>query len=244
MWIYAAIYLAQTVLPPLITALLAWLLYRLVFRRRRWTILPSLFLALALSCVPALLDRSALNRDLARYAPDEITPDRIILPSGPLLHLQESNHAGITCDLDCPFSDLPFVSQVAIDDLRRLTDEQGNPLDARLDLWSALDNPDRSQAFPFRYAFISAPVYWYATAIGVADYRKSYWPKDGKGVHMLVELPPDGILDLTTAATHYLRFNIQTDLARYLFWGIGRQTEQQPSTSQIFQDLLAISQAE
>ena len=244
MRIYAVIYLAQYVLPLLITAALAWLLYRLVFRRRRWAILPSLVLALALSCIPALLDRMALSRDLAQYAADEIRPDRIALPPGPLLHLQESNHAGITCDWDCPFADLPFVTEITTDDLLRFTDLQGDLLKAPIDLWRVSENPNRSQPYPYRYAFISVPTYWYATAIGVADYRKPYWPEDGKGVHMLVELPPDGILDLRSATTHYRHFNIQTDLASYFFWGISGETVQDPPVSEMFQDIATASRVE
>lgn len=244
MWIYAVIFLVQYVLPPLITAALAWLLYRLVFRRRRWAILPSLAIALLLSCIPALLDRTALSRDLAQYALDEIRPDRITLPPGPLLHLQESNHAGITCDLDCPFADLPFVTQVATDDLRRFTDMQGDPLEAPLDLWSAVEHADRSRPFPYRYAFISAPTYWYAKAIGVADYRKPHWPRDGKGAHMLIELPPDGMLDLQSATTQYRRFNIQRNRAYYFLWGIASETEQYPTVAEIFQDIANAARAE
>ncbi|MFC3526621.1 hypothetical protein ACFOMH_00445 [Paracoccus mangrovi] len=231
------LFLILYMLPLLLTALLAVLLYRLIFRGRRWGMAISVALALAASCVQPVLDRIALWRDLDRYAADEIRPDRLILPPGRLLHLQEGNHAGVTCDAECPFDTLSFVTGSTELELR-------DAVDWPLNLWDMLPEADPAEPFPYRYAFVSVSTTSYAGMLGLTDlYRKPDWPDIGvsKGVHMLVEIPQDGVLDLTQAPVHFRRFNLQADLAMAPFWGIVSSSTIWPEVGTIFADLAAVT---
>lgn len=180
--IYFILFLVNYVLPLLLTAGLALLLYRLLRRRLRYAAPLSIGIALALSCAQPAYDWIMLRRDLARYAPDELRPETLQLAPGALLHLQEGNHRGVTCGPICAFSRLPFVTSSTTADLTR------NSEDWSPDLWPLLPQADRSQPFPYRYAFISVSTFVYAKALGFdRDYRKPYWPSDAKAVHMLVD---------------------------------------------------------
>lgn len=251
MWIIAALHVGMVVFAFALTAVTTWLLYRFVFRRRLWSVVPSLAIALALSCIPAVIERLSIRSDLAGFAADEVRPGQLTLQPGSLLHVQDYNHAGLTChEQECPFAMLPFVTHAAEAEIDAITDPQGDPTGMPLDMWRLLEREipalaDRSQPFPYRYAYISASVYWYATAIGAEDYRKPEWPENGKGVHMLVELPADGLLDLTDdGSVHFRRFNLQDDLDDPLMWGIRSENVQTPTAEAIFQDLAQISAAE
>ncbi len=236
--IYLAIFLIFYVLPLALTALVALVLYRLVFRRRRWGMAISVGLALALSSIPPVLDRVMLRRELARYAPDEIRPTRLTLAPGPLLHLQEANHAGVTCGAECAFDALPFVTESAVLDLRN------HAAAGPLNLWDMLPAADRAQPFPYRYAFVSISTTSYAGMLGLIDhYRKPYWPEIGisKGAHMLVEIPESGVLDLARAPVHFRRFNLQADLAQAPFWGFAEHTAIFPEVGEIFADLAGVA---
>lgn len=237
MSIYLAIAAWQYLLPLLLTGLLAWLVWRHGFRRRPRAIPLALGIAILLSCWPAAWDRLVIWRDLAALAQDEIRPERLALPPGPLLHLQNTNVAGVTCDTDCPFDTLPFASAVTTTDLQLVTSLAGDPASLPLDLWAALPDPDRSRPFPYRYVFISGPDYWYAEAMGATDYRMPHWPESSFGLHMLAEVPPDGLLDLAGETVLYRRFNIQEEQALWGFWGFASKTLQQPSPGMIFSDL-------
>lgn len=236
--IYFILFLVNYVLPLLLTAGLALLLYRLLRRRLRYAAPLSIGIALALSCAQPAYDWIMLRRDLARYAPDELRPETLQLAPGALLHLQEGNHRGVTCGPICAFSRLPFVTSSTTADLS-LNSEDWPP-----DLWPLLPEADRSQPFPYRYAFISVSTFVYAKALGFdRDYRKPYWPLDAKAVHMLVEIPPDGMLDLASATAHYRRFNMQVDMAEFPFWGIAVETVVRPEVPTIFAELAAAAGA-
>ncbi|TRW95471.1 hypothetical protein FNJ84_15910 [Paracoccus sp. M683] len=240
--LYLLIFGWQYAVPLVLTAVLTLLIHRILSRRGwRWPILGATGIAVALSCLPALSDRVTMRRDLAALAPDSIRPDQLTLPPGRLLHLQNMNTAGITCREECPFAQLPFVSDVTVADIQRVTDPEGYPPSRPIDLWAALDNPDRNAPFPYSYAFISATSYWYAKGIGATDYRLPHWPETTSGAHMLVSVPPDGQLDLAHATTHYRRLNLQLEQAEWGLWGFASRIRNIPSTGAIFDDLSTIA---
>lgn len=243
--IYVLISYGPYLLSLLLTAGLTWVMYRLIARPRGWGAGAVLLIAggvILCSNLPAIIDRLDLRRDLAAYAPDEIRPASLSLPPGSLLHIRDDNHAGITCSIDCPFDTLPFVTGVTAVEDTAITDATGEPDTLPVNLWALIEGDRGNAPFPYDYIVLSVPTYWYATAIRVPDDRKPSWPEGGKGAHMLIKAPADGLLDLTTAETLYRRFNIQTDLAEYLSWGFKDTTEHAPTLNAIFQDIQSITQ--
>lgn len=243
--IYALIHFGPYLLSLLVTGLLTWGLYRLIARPLGWggaAMLPIAGVVILCSNLPALIDRLDLRRDLAAYAPDEIRPASLSPPPGTLLHIRDGNHAGITCTTDCPFGTLPFVSSVTAVEEAPITGEDGEPDTLPINLWALIEEERGSGPFPYDYLFLSVPTYWYATAIGVPDYRKPYWPEDGKAAHLLIKAPADGMLDLITAETLYRRFSIQTDLDEYWSWGLKDTTDHAPTLNAIFQEIRSMTQ--
>ncbi len=230
---------------PLIgTAILIVLIAKVVFRGAWWGWLLAAAGVIAASCVPWWLDRQELQREVAAFAPDEIIPDTLTLAPGALWHIEEGNHAGVTCSWECDFGDFPFVTKVDSGGVEYALQlgSSGQPID-RHNLWDGLYDVTRApgQDFPYQYAYIGLSIYRDYGVPQSGDYRKPHWPASGKGVHMLVVLPADGILDFATADVLYRRHNVQRDMAQPFFWGQATQTVQYPSTKMIFDDLHAVA---
>lgn len=230
--LYYGIY-AFLLLLTVVAAIVIWRILRSRMPYQSWLKPVALVAAVLLSCLLPALDHIAFWRDQQRLAEVEIRPDRLDLPPGALLHVEESNHAGVTCGYPCDFASLPFVTTTTTTNPSGYTETADI-----LDLRDAISTSD--QVEPYRYAFISIAAYHYESLIGIS-WSESTLPEDVKGAHLLVELPANGLLDLKKARILYLRFNLQRDVSQYFFWGLIPRTENSPAVEDIFADLSRIS---
>ncbi len=227
-------YIAAFLLTLVVTGglgLVIWLLNG----RHWWAWLAGLALAVAASTVSPLVQRLEEAGITARLEASEPQAASHVLEPGALIHLQDDNHAGITCR-PCDFAALPFVTQAETVDIHPvLIDERGD-LVARVNLNAP--TPDRAERARFRYAFISLPAFWYQGA----PYEPPAWypspvPEDLKGIHMLVALPPTGIIRPAELEPLYLRVNRQFEAEKLFSWGFVTETVQRPAPEAIFADL-------
>ncbi|MEL6957907.1 MAG: hypothetical protein AAGL89_03005, partial [Pseudomonadota bacterium] len=242
--VYLVMYFVTYVVPLIGSLLLVWVLAVVVFRRRRWAWSASFICVAVASSVPWMMDRIALRQELAAYASDTIYPNRLRLEPGALWHIEEGNHAGVTCSWECDFTRLPFVTEVGEQDVGYALqlDTSGAPIDQH-NLWDGLYDLEQQpgQAFPYQYAYIGLSQYRDFGVPQSGDYRMPHWPETGKGVHMLVRIPSDGMLNFETAEVLYRRYNVQREMALLLLWGVATETVQTPGTDAIFNDLVAIA---
>lgn len=243
--IYLLIYGVIYGVPLIGSYVLALILVKTVFKGRSWRWPVSFGFVLAASCMPWLLDRISISRDVAAYGPDIISPETLTLEAGALWRLEDSNHAGITCGYFCNYDALPFVTEVSGSESPAYGlqfHNTGHQL-GQHNLWDGLygRTPTEGEPFPYQYAYISLLSYQDYGVPQSGNYRKPHWPEDGKGVHLLVRLPENGQIDFGNADVLYRRYNIQTEAALPFLWGIARGTVQIPSSVTIFQDLVAIS---
>ena len=229
-------YIAATLLTLAVagaTGLVVWLLNG----RRWWAWLLGVALAVGASCVSPVLQRMEDARVTEALAAQEIRPDRLALEPGSLIHLQDGNHAGITCR-PCDFAALPFVTHAETVSIHPVLIDNRGDLVARVNLNAPM--VDRAERARFRYAFVSVPAFWYEGAPEAPPaWYPSPVPEDLKGIHMLVALPPTGIVRPAEFAPLYLRINRQYDAERLFTWGLVTDTVQRPSTEEIFADLAA-----
>ncbi|MBS8226642.1 hypothetical protein [Vannielia litorea] len=218
------------------------LLIWLVNGRRGWAWAVGVVLAVAASCISPVLQRVESARITARLAASEPQADRLVLEPGALIHLQDGNHAGITC-WPCDFATLPFVTEAETVSLYPALIDNRGELVARTNLNDP--TPDRATRGRFRYAFISLPpVWWEEAPFDPPAWYPAPVPEDLKGVHMLVALPPTGIIRPAELTPLYLRINRQYEAETLFSWGFVTETVQSPSTEEIFADLAARVTAE
>ena len=241
--VYFFVYLFSYGVPLLITAGVAFGLRMTLLRAAPFGWGIAIVVAVGLSCVPALWMRYQLRQDEAKFAPDEVRPDRLDLPKGALLVLQPFNHAGLSCDAGCrDFMQSGFVTHVRYGEPEAAFNWTGSEQLGEQDLWQAIadENPDRTQPFPYRYLFISTETWRWSGAGEDGSYRKAHWPTNGKGAHALLSIPPSGLLDFQTAKVHFRRFNIQEDVPALPFWGFVTQTQVIPEAQDIFAEVIAL----
>jgi len=240
--------------PLLLTVIVAVALRFALFRRKSWGWVAGFGIAVTASCGPSVTWQMKLRSDLAQLERDAVLPERLALEPGAVLHLNEENHAGITCGYRCPLKALPWVTGYAKGDARRAmaAAEDGSDLLAQADLWPILaamgelddTGPDGSDGpFPYRYLFLSASVYATQKVHDAVENSPDYWPADwpsnAKGIHSLFEIPPSGVIDFRTATPLYRRFNIQDDVRPPFFWGAALDSTQTPTVNEIVADLNA-----
>lgn len=226
----------------LLSGFLTWLIHLFFFRGRRRGVVLALAATLALFCVKPTLDRLVFWHDLGAFAADEIRPKALVLPPGALLWI-DSNYAGGSCGWGCPLDELPFVTRLEAPNVFQPGLDPENP--AILDLRQFLDAPERTQPFGFRYAFISLGAFEYADAAGIPKSRQEAWPDYPMGVHMLVEVPENGLLDLRHGRVHFRRFAAQRDVGSYLmFGGLIDESVVMPDVQGMVRDLVRVSRAE
>ena len=239
-------YLVLALLAVAVSLLMAWLmtwLIRLFFLRgRRRGVLLAFGATLLLFCVKPALDRLVFWSELDAFAADEIQPESLVLPRGDLLRI-DRGYGGGACGVDCPLDELPFAARIEAPHIYDLALDPANP--AIFDLWQFLDAPDRTQPFAFRYAFISLPARMYANAVGISKTRQEAWPDRPQDVHMLVEVPQSGVLDLNRVETHFRRYTAQRDLGAFLiFGGLLEEPVVMPDVQGMVRDLAQVSRAE
>ncbi|MBY6153015.1 hypothetical protein KUV47_07325 [Vannielia litorea] len=213
--------------------LLIWLLNG----RHWWAWLAGLAIAAAASTVSPVLQRLESERITVALAAAEPQPESLALEPGALIHLHDGNHAGITCR-PCDFTALPFVTEAETVSLYPVLIDERGELVERTNLNAP--TPDRATRARFRYAFMSIPQVWYEGA----DFDPPAWypvpvPEDFKGVHMLVELPPTGIIRPAELQPLYLRVNRQYEAEALFSWGFVTDTVQRPTPEEILADLAA-----
>ncbi|SIN93197.1 hypothetical protein [Vannielia litorea] len=229
-------YIAAFVLTITVAAgagLLIWLLNG----RHWWAWLAGLALAVAASTVSPLLQRLESARITARLAAAEPQAATLALEPGALIHLHDGNHYGITCR-PCDFAALPFVTEAETASIHPLLIDESGVLLERTNLNAP--TPDRATRGRFRYAFLSVPQVWYEGApFDPPAWYPSPVPEDLKGVHMLVALPPTGIIRPAELKPLYLRVNRQYEAQMLFSWGFVTQTVARPEPEEIFADLAA-----
>ncbi|MFY0632543.1 MAG: hypothetical protein JXQ91_01925 [Vannielia sp.] len=209
----------------------------LVNGRRWWGWLAGVALALAASCVSPVLQRIESARTNAALTAAEPQPARLVLEPGPLIHLEDHNHMGITCR-PCDFAALPFVTEAEAASIHPVLIDHRGELTARANLNAP--TPDRAERGRFRYAFLSLPAFWWEGApFEAPGWYPSPVPDDLKGLHMLVELPPTGIIRPAELKPLYLRVNRQYEAERLFSWGFVTDTVARPSPEDILRDLAA-----
>lgn len=219
---------------------LAAVLRYTLFRGRNFGWVIAVLIVAMLAAVPTIRDQWRKSADLAAFAPDEVRPDRLTLEEGGLLQLQ-LNAAGLTCGYHCPdLTQAGFVTEVKESDLVWVQDGRYGEEMGVLDLWRALDAPDRSQPFPYRHALIISWFYQLPGASAFESYRFPHWPESAHGVVSLVSIPPDGILDMTKAAPHYRRFNIQDDWSQYPFLTFANDTDHSPHVEDMVREIISL----
>ena len=82
----------------------------------------------------------------------------------------------------------------------------------------------------------------YPEAQKTGSYRMPHWPDNAQGLHVLVSIPPDGMLDFATAEVHYRRFGIQDESKPFPFLGFATETIQIPSVEDVMQEVVSLSQ--
>ncbi|QDC09524.1 hypothetical protein FHY55_09825 [Oceanicola sp. D3] len=216
-----------------VLGLLIWLLNG----RHWWGWLAGLALALAASCVSPVLQRIEDARITARLTAAEPQPAQLALEPGALIHLHDGNHYGITCR-PCDFTALPFVTEAETVSLYPMLIDNRGELVERVNLNAP--TPDRATRGRFRYAFISVPQIWYEGApFDPPTWYPAPVPAGLKGVHMLVELPPTGIIRPAELQPLYLRVNRQYESEALFSWGFVTETVARPEPEDIFTDLAA-----
>lgn len=243
---FVVLFLIVFVVPLIVSGLLILFLAKTVFRDRPWRWPVATGLVLVASSVPWAVDQWELRQDLAAYASDTIFPDSLELEPGRLWHLETSNTAGLTCAYRCDFTELGFVTGADRQEVTYALQMGATiPTISQHDLWGGLEGVTREAGarFPYQYAFISLPQYMDYGVPQSGNYRNPRWPLSGHGVHMLVRLPEDGMLDFGTADVVYRRYNVQREMAYPFLWGVASGTAQSPGVLEIFGDLRAISAA-
>lgn len=220
-----------------------------LLRGRRWRSLAAIAVVAAVAVTPTLLAKTQLERDLGKFASEEIRPDGLSLPPGALILIQPGNHAGLTCGFPCDtLEPAPFVSELSSDYGEYLVAPPNSDPIGTHDLWEGLrhaqglESIDRSVPFPYQYAFVSTDAWRFPAAQTDGNYRMPHWPNNAKGVHMLVSIPPNGILDFSQAQVHYRRFNIQEETKPFPFLGFATETVQTPTVNEIMQEVVSLSQ--
>jgi hypothetical protein len=226
--------------PLLLTAGLTAALALTVFAGMpaRWVL--ALGVAIALSCVPVAWKRHQLEKDVEALVQDEVWPANLVLEPGALLHLEPSNHAGLTCGRSCFDERAKFMTHVDTDEPARVFSWTSSEQLGVEDLWDAIEAPDRSEPFPYKYLFLSTDAWRLSGPGDDNSYRKPHWPKSIQGVHMLVSIPETGVVDFDTAQVHYRRFNVQYEVPEYPYWGFVTKTQNKPYVDEIVSDLVAL----
>ncbi|MGB0900758.1 hypothetical protein [Halocynthiibacter sp.] len=236
--IYAVMYLIAYVLPVIGTLCIAWLLWRFWLKRYSFVGgLVALMVSFAASCVVPAFDQVKLRQSIATFAQDEVLPDQLSLPPGRLLVIEDSSGAGVQCGYPCPIKDLPFATELRQVFGTNALGALGDRPVGRHDLWHIIDTPDRTAPFPFDYAWVSLSAYNFHAIPDDGSYKMPHWPDTAKGVHMLLPIPDNGMLDFATAEVLYRRFNVQDDIGRFFLWGLTQKTVQSPTLNEIVQDL-------
>lgn len=239
---YFLVYLVAYGGPLLLTAGVTAALALTVFSGlpARWLV--SLIVAVTLSCLPVVWERYKLQQDVTALAQDDIWPSQLDLGAGGLLVLSPYNHAGLTCGPGCFEGMGETFPDIKLEESSRVFGWSGSERLGKEDLWSAVEDPNRTAPFPYKYLFLSTEAWRVSSTDEHGPYRKPHWPKSIQGVHMLLAIPPSGLIDFNDAQVLYRRFNLQHDVPQFPFWGFVTKGEQTPYVDDIIRDLSAVLQ--
>ncbi|WP_368187805.1 hypothetical protein [Aestuariibius sp. HNIBRBA575] len=223
---------------PLLGLFVLWLFVRFAMKGVPLRGVLALGIVAVVAAIPILKEQYELRRDLAVLEMWEMRPTQLSPLPGSLLTID--SYAG-GCRYVCPdLTEASFVTSVTHAKGGSMLEPSYEPI-TEGDLWTVLDDPDRSQPFPYDYVLLMVPAFVLPEVIPYSDYRVPGWPDGVNTAVVLVRAPVDGILDLRESDILYKRLELQRDMTQYPFWPYATDTRWTPSVVSLIEEIIALS---